>query len=849
MPLPDFCNPTDTDDFYAPPPPPETPPPPPGADPKGANPNLKNLSDELGKQVGDNLAEAVSAVKKQLEDMVADGQKAYDNLFELEEGIAKFIGDLRQEGSFWVAHGLTLPASVFNRLLTQKFTLGDLKGMVGDLNTLLGDLNGKFNLVDPKNFQGILDFKAQHLDGMLKNTDEFLKWMQGGFDPAQILGGLTDMFDRWLPDSGLTAFLKGTQKFMADANGWISKGAEMLALAQQYLEAGRAMVLAGCQLGNSLRQYVDYAKWVAANIGMIALSFVADLLPKANPWFELPKPPGFDQLKGWEGLPGKLAAFEAAFACPSPDAPQEEEEEDPNANPVSKVIEKLTKSLSETMSKALSGGMLWIKSLMPETAVPNPFDPERAANESQDGANKLQPPRPPVLPDEAAILGFLTMSATMIGFGASIVTKLFKIGAGKVAEGALSRMSLDGEPVVPSAGRTMSNLAGATVEIVSHVKSTDDIIKDCNSLAGAAQTAGTSNDPAALAAALAAGANALARSIGSVNLAVNENLENPSQTAIDHEACRTGPEGSGAGDTEPTQEEVEDGFKGIPDAPPGCHNSPCDIICGHRPPEDIDDPDRTGPPTLDEILEQLPGGVLPGGVQDDGMEAVMQNPSEEEQALLALMFLIHTLGEKTSFFSLLNLWETLRSLLTNPELQAAHAGLKEKAIQQGYFANSPYTWLYEGALTLPENEDPVTWFERFLKHDLTADIRPFAYWITSTDSRDEQVPLPSGLTQEELQAAQLSMDFYVLKGQDVFDFLALLIAMRQRADFYGKALGYEFFLAVTAMLYLMKCKASILAGEPEETFAVWGDKAKAAAEKLTQKDLVLSGFAGLISEE
>lgn len=752
------------------------------------------------------------------------------------------------------------PVAVLNALTAHGGNLQDLADSLDLLGQLGIDVATKYAGVSPEQVKQLTDFKSMYFDPVTNSVGGLYGRMQGGFD----LGTASVDFLRALDEHlGDPLDFNKIQHRMLDAAQGISDAldntSEMLRLATEYTNAAQSAIMAACMLLHAVKQFIAHAQDVYLNLPFMLATLIASLLPTGNLVFQVPQPVGTFLMRV-DGMRGALAGLSDIGRCF--DALQEDDAtraKNDAANNLEK--QKLTEGSSTTavqglldkialsVTQSVAGGVAKLLGLDTNVAVPNPMDAVRAAWQVKTGLNNYKPPQPVYLPEEGALLGFLSGLGAIAGFVGGIVG-LFGHGTSEVSPESLYHEVVDAEgnpvPVTPHPGRSATNLFKAVREAFADARRVDALARAMQLLADACAKLAKEKNEADAKAALDAIARAFVTMAAGQNLAVSSELTGLCPVATDHYACQ----GADAKDTSGNPVDgttAETAYMEIAQPPAGAPNSVLTQMGNAQ--AAGNNPLVTGetPPTDDAMVATLPLGALPGGFYDSAYVPNL-TPVPGAYTLLPLLMLMSSNAEYAQLLVLLNMAAELQALRADPVLLAAHRSLLFKAIHQGVAANSPYVWFGGGADSLPATGSVLAGIQHFLRHDPATDILPFAAWLVSATAQDDQVPFPSGLTTAENAAAQASLAFWQHYANQAAGVEATLLTLRLRADEHGGALGYEYIVAAAILTLVGHIRALLALPDsiPDQVTAV-GAAALELSDYLTHRDFfapVLTALAG-----
>jgi hypothetical protein len=260
-------------------------------------------------------------------------------------------------------------------------------------------------------------------------------------------------------------------------------------------------------------------------------------------------------------------------------------------------------------------------------------------------------------------------------------------------------------------------------------------------------------------------------------------------------------------------------------------------------------------PSIEDVVDDLPFTAMPDLYYDPTYRTFLQNfadatytPNPGELRDLGMLLLLQSVEQKALFDTLKMTENVITDIENNPIRRQAHMGVLEKANAAGVANQSPYTYLAFGVV-LTEGK-PLTWIvEQFLRHH--GDIRPLAEWMRDLQDIDFNTPIPLNLTDPEgvfsERDAAFESDLFTIANRD--DASSTVLFMRQAADRYGHAMGYEFFVALAVQVLMTRMRNMIDADKTPEEVAEVAAVAKEMSEFLTHKAGIEELLAGLTEVE
>jgi hypothetical protein len=736
-------------------------------------------------------------------------------------------------------------------LLGRQLSLQQLQTGLTAAGTMALDIATLYYGVSPEQAASLVQFKKDHLDPLADPLGDLYNYTHGGFDLGQAPGDFLARMDQSLGDD--IPFKAGCHQLLAAANQ-VSAGldtlSDMLKLSTEFLQSAQTALMAACQLLAAAKAFIAHAGDILANLPFLLASLVANLLPTGNLTFKVPRPVG-TLLMSVDGLRNVLAGYSDVGKCfnnvlGGSDAGGKTALDTSSS---SDALQGMLTSMAASIAASLSGGLGKLLALLPDVAIPNVLDPVRAAWEGKPSLNDTKPPRLVFLPEESAILSFLSGFGAVAGFVGGMVGSLFGHGASAVSPEALYQPGVDahgqptGTPVVPPPGQGAQSLFTACREATCNARRTD-------ALANALQKAGVHVyrfciDPSEYNSkqVLSQLIGATAAVVAGHNLALDEHFQNPSEVAADYYACQAAdhraPDPANP-PAPPGHDDLVATYQKIATAPAGAPNSVLAITESHSPTVP-----GTVPPSADSLIAGFPLAVNPPGYYEPAYTPQLV-PTPATYTLLPMLLLLQNTSAYNSFQHLLALTTALDVIRLDPQLLAAHQTLLAKAIRQGVAANSPFVWLATGLGHVPAGTTVLAFLQDFLRHSRAVNILPFAAWLEAGAALDYSVPFVLDLTPQENAAAQASQAFANVYAGRALEIESTILQMRLRADVVGQALGYE-YVVVGAILGLLNHLQALLLTEtvtPEDVVAV-GTAIKSLLKFVTHRDAIEGALKAL----
>lgn len=801
-----------------------------------------------------SLAAATQALLQATGDGITQGIDQLKSwLAPIQAALAARIADA-QYGSYAATTDYTSivkpSVEVLNVLLQRQLTLSTLESTLNTLGSMGLDIGTKYFGMSAEQAKAVVGFKTDHLDPMLSTVGAMYSYLDHGVDlgqaPADFLQAMADHLGPDIPFAvGCRQLLAAGQSIVAG----LDTLSEMLQLSTEYLKAAQTALMAACQLLAAAKAFIAHAQDVFLNLPFLLASLIANLIPHGTFTFKIPRPVG-TLLLSVDGLRNVLAGFSDVGKCfntlTGGTNPDGKNELDPSSS--ADAIQGFLTSMAASITASLVGGFAKLLHLNLNFAIPNPLDALRALWEVKPGLNDIQAPRLIILPEESALLAFLTGFGAIAGFVGGMVGSLFGHGTSAVLPENLYQPGLDAQgkptntPMTPHPGQSAANMFAACGESLCQARRGDQVAKALQAAGNATRHLAFDPGEDAGRGALSDLVGALSATIAGCNLALDENLANLSPAAEDFHACaaadaRHDPTNPPA---PPTQADLTQQFINIGVSHAGLPNSPLNILAGHNPVTP-----GTVPPAPETLVASLPiGGFAPATF--DSTYAARLVPTVANAPVFPLMLLLHNESEFARLQALLTLARTLDTIRADARLLAAHQRLLAKAVQQGVAANSPYVWLAAGLTQVSTGVSLLDFIQQFLRHDRDTQILPLAFWLESGAHLDYSVPFVTGLDADENAAANISSDFANTYAGQAGAIEATLLLLRLRADETGLALGYEYAVIVTILSLLNEVQAALAnpATTPDDIVAL-GSAALALAPLVTHQALFTPALKAL----
>lgn len=753
---------------------------------------------------------------------------------------------------------------LYNRLYKQRLALEDVDGALTAAYGMAANIGEKYLGMKPEDAAALKEFKKTTFDPLINGLRGFRDY-DGRVDVFATGSELVNGFERWLgPENGLVDSMKRFRNFVTELNTSVELASEMLKYATDLLQASQRILMAACTLLHAMKQFIENIGWMLLNLPFLLTTLLANLIPTRPLWFKLPQSVEL-LLTRVDGLRAQLAGFDEVGRCyetlllgdalsagdsvPGPTrsiAPES----------VSGAVNEFMAKVSLMATESVTAGIAKLVLLLPQALIiPNPLDPARASWEARLGLSGMPSPRPVILPEEGALLSFLSGAGVVVGFVSSLFGQFLKPGAGPVDQESLyvNGVDADGQasnvPLVPHPVMTIYSSVKAARQGLSQAKAAFAQAEALVRGAEAAKASARARTEAEYRAALALWVAELEAGVASANLAVDPTLSNPTQVTLNKLACRASAIRDDNGKTIPTQEEVEGEAAKLSSAHDALYNSVTDIASRHRPAA------AGSAVSVRGIVDGLPASALP--------EAHSSN--SEHQALLAgytrvengyddvenlpLLLLLRSQVERDSLADLQYIANKIETINTDITYREAHLSLLQKAIDQGRNSNSPYTWLAKGLDLTSGYAHVMQMIKHFLRHDKASDIQPFARWLeNSSQNVDFETPIPTGLSEIEAAAAQESYFYLQTRAAETLTASALIVTLRRRADELGFDLGYEYIVAIALLMMLKKLKAAFVENASVSQIQGIASQSEALLEYLTHASMFKSMIQGLTGE-
>lgn len=823
------------------------------------------------KNEADTSVSSASVYASGSEQYAVEREQLHEETFSAKQQLARVRDHLRQlqsqetDVSRFYDKGVVPSVNMLNALTKTDLTFSDIDSLLENTLIMLeGDSGG------PDALKAVREFKNTHLNPLFAG----LQSLQSGIDIWGTGASFLDATTRFLgPDNVLSKRVAQAQTNIRHIEEALAEGAEMLAIINETMDLVQGFLMAACKLLAALKQFAYNLGWIMANLGDLLPTLLLNLIPGNPTWFRVPRPLSLFLMQV-DGLMSRLAGFDEVGKCfnqvfdrsnPSGQLNLPGRQAQPNALKLG--LDNFVAGLNLTVSQTLAGAIADLLGLKFDIGVPNPFDPIRAALQAKLQPNKLQPPRPVVLPEHGALLGFLSSAQMLLGFIPKLLQgELFKPGATLLSPERLYAMSADGSKtaLTPHPAYTVDNMIQSTRMGWLTILVLQAWIAQLEATASAIRAGYFSDDEAAQRQALADLAAAKAKAAAMANAALDKGLNNPTKPARDKQNCdRVDDQGRGNGGSDnpannpPDAADLEDKFKGLFGNGSGGAGLPNSVVVvgATNNPSSTQDGSATPPGvnglvpqvTVNTVFDNLPGSVLPTDMTSEyrGVLAgyVVLNGLNDFQDLPMLLLLKDNTG-RSQFDRLRYLSNLLESQRSVPLVKLAHETLLSKTNNQGLRVDSPYTWLAEG-LSLVGDLNLLDWVEKFLLHDEDFDLRPIAAWWAQAAQIDFTTPIASGLTDDEYACAQASYAYLNVYTPDPGTIADLVLWMRLRADATGGLAGYEFYLLTAVLTAIKRITLELIAGGDFVTIA---KQAKLVADKMTHQELVDGLLDGLYED-
>jgi hypothetical protein len=757
-------------------------------------------------------------------------------------------------------------ANTLNSLTKASLTFNDLDNLLDGVLSVVGKTGAHAETI-----KALRDFKRDHMDPFFDGLNTML---QSGVDVWSTGAGFLDAITRYLgPDDELSKYIKEAQTNLRHVEEALTEAAEMLAIINETLDLLQGFLMAACKLLAALKQFAYNLAWIMNSIGDLLPSLLLNLIPGNPTWFRIPRPLSL-LLTQVDGLMSRLAGFDEVGKCfnqvfdrNNPSGQLNLPGRQASTNALTDGLASFVAGMNQAVSATLASAVANMLGVTVDLGVPNPFDAIRAKYQANLQPTKLPPPRPVVLPEQGALMGFLASAQMLLGFIPELLQGgLFKPGATFIEPEQLYALSDDGSKtaLTPHPAYTIGNMIQANRLGWFQVVMLQVWIQTLQQIADAIRSGYFSDEERKQREALAAMAEGKGKSSALVNIGLGSGLGVRSRILNDKLNCRRDKNesrGNGGSDdpalNPPTQEQLEKDFlntfsggtgaAGLPNsvATVGGANNPWGTADGSVLVPGTDG--KIPVVTVDQVFDGLPGSVLPLDLTGEHRQLLagyaVINGLDDFESLPILLLLKDQTG-RSQFDRLKYLSALLEAQRLEPLMKRAHASLLTKTNNQGLRVDSPYTWLAEG-LSLIGEYSLLTWVEKFLLHDDTFDMRPIAAWWEQAQQIDFSTPIASGLTTDEYNAAQISYTYLNLYAADALTNSELVLWLRIRADDTGGLAGYEFYLMTAVLTLIKRASAEILA---DGDFVTVGKAAKVLADRLTHQELVDGLLDGLYED-
>lgn len=828
----------------------------------------KALEEERQGTIYGSAGTLAMAVTSATDAMRTDVDKARLWLTNLKATYDKAINDAKYAGySTSTAYGsfVTPSLDIYNRLYKQRLALEDVDGALTTAYGMAANIGEKYLGMKPEDVAALKEFKKTNFDPLISGLRGFRDY--GGQVDVFVTGSeLVNGFERWLgPENGLVYNMKRFKNFVTELNTSVEIASEMLKYATDLLQASQRILMAACTLLHAMKQFIENIGWMLLNLPFLLTTLLANLIPTRPLWFKLPQSIEL-LLTRVDGLRAKLAGFDEVGRCyetlllsdgefsAGDSAPGATKSIAPES--VSGAVNEFMGKVSLMATESVAAGIAQLVLLLPQALIiPNPLDPARATWEARLGLSGMPSPRPVILPEEGALLSFLSGAGMVVGFVSSLFGQFLKPGAGPVDQESLYVNGVDASgqasnvPLVPHPVMTIYSSVKAARQGLSQAKAAFAQAESLTRAAEAAKASARARTEAEYRAALAAWVAELEAGVASANLAVDPTLSNPTQVTLNKLACRASSIRDDNGKTLPTQEEVEAEAAKLAGAHDALYNSVTDIASRHR-------PAATGSAvSARQVVNGLPASALPEAhTSNSEHQALLAGYTRVENSYddienLPLLLLLQSREERDSLAELQYIANKIETINTDVSYREAHLSLLQKAIDQGRNSNSPYTWLAKGLDLTSGYTHVMQMIKHFLRHNKASDIQPFARWLeNSSQDVDFETPIPTGLSEIEAAAAQESYFYLQTRAAATLTASALIVTLRRRADELGFDLGYEYIVAIALLMVLKKLKAAFVENASVSQIQEIAGQSEALLEYLTHADMFKAMIQGLTGE-
>lgn len=826
----------------------------------------KALEDERKDQVYGGAADVARAAVNLGSDIQSSVNESLAWIPPLKAAYDKALNDGKYSGyaaSTDYSSFVTPSLDIYNRLYKQRLALEDIEGALTAAYDMAGNVGEKYLGMKPEDVAELRKFRSEKLQPLLNNLRGFRDF-GGSVDVFQSGSELVDGCDRWLgSDSDIVNQMKRLRSFIGNLNATVEMASEMLKYAADLLQASQTIMMAACTLLHAMKQFIENIGWMLLNLPFLLATLLANLIPTRQLWFKLPDSLSL-LLTRVDGLRARLAGFDEVGRCYESlflNSGDLTAGDTPNAAPKQIAPESVSGAVADFMAKvsvmateSMTAGVSKLLVLLPKALViPNPLDPARAAWETKMGLSGMPTPRPVVLPEEGALLSFLSGAGMVVGFAGSLFSSFLNPGAAPVEEtdmyihGVTENGQATDTPLVPHPVNTIKNTIKAARQGLSNAKHAFAQAESLMRSAEAAKASARARSEAEFKTALALWTAELQAGIAGANLAVDENLSKPAQVTLNKLACRAVSKRNVNGRIIPTEAEIEAEAASLSSAPDAQHNSLVAIAGDNAPAL----PGQAV--SAASVIAGLPRSAFPTDhTSDVGHQSLLAgylSPDRgQDMENLPILLLLKNADERTSLRELQYIAGKLAAIDSDPKLGEAHRTLLTKAVQQGRNSNSPYTWLARGLSKTSGYETVMEMVKHFLRHDKQANVLPFASWLAEARTVDLEDPIPTGLTELEAAAAQESFYYLQIRAIGATTASEVLLLLRLRADELGQDLGYEYVVGIALLMALTRLKTALLTDATEAQITEMAQAARDLADFMTHSGMFTAMLDGLLAE-